>query len=245
VSIPWTMEIEKSISIVIPAYNEAERIGPTIKTINDYFSQKTRSFEILVIDDGSEDNTSDVVLDSAKRIESVKLLGSSINEGKGSSVRKGMINAAHDLILLSDADLSTPIEEFEKLFPWIQDGYDIAIGSRGMKESEIILRQPWYREMMGKTFNLLVRMLIDNDFKDTQCGFKLFRHEVAKRIFEASKINGFAFDVEVLFIAKKMGYRAKEVPIRWIDSPRSKVNILRDPLRMFLDLLRIKIKRYA
>ena len=234
------MEIGKSISIVIPAYNEAERIGATIETIHDYFSKKIRSFDIIVINDGSKDNTANIVLDLAKMIRNVTLLGSSINQGKGSSVRKGMIHATHDLILLTDADLSTPIDEFEKLVPWMQRGYDIAIGSRGMKESEIILRQPWYRRMMGKGFNLLVRTLIVNDFRDTQCGFKLFRHEVAARIFRTSKIDGFAFDVEVLFIAKKMGYKTKEVPVRWIDSPRSRVNPLRDPVKMLLDLLRIK-----
>jgi dolichyl-phosphate beta-glucosyltransferase len=229
------METGKSISIVIPAYNEAERIGPTIESIHNYFSKKTQPFEILVINDGSRDNTTNIVLDWAKGIRNVTLLGSSINQGKGSSVRKGMIYAGHDLILLTDADLSTPIEEFEKLVPWIQRGYDIVIGSRGMKESEIILRQPGYRRMMGKAFNLLVRTLIVNDFRDTQCGFKLFRHGVATRIFRASKIDGFAFDVEVLFIAKKMGYKTKEVPVRWIDSPRSRVNPLRDPVKMLLE----------
>ncbi len=239
------MEIEKSISIVIPAYNEAERIGPAIKTISDYFSSKAKSFEILVVNDGSKDTTNHVVLDWAKRIQGVKLLDSSINQGKGASVKKGIIHASNALILLTDADLSTPIEEFEKLFPWIQNGYDIVIGSRGMKESEIILRQPWYRQIMGKTFNILVRTLIINNFRDTQCGFKLFKHEVAREIFEASKINGFAFDVEILFIAKKMGYKTMEVPVRWIDSPRSKVNLVRDPFKMFLDLLKIKIFNFT
>jgi dolichyl-phosphate beta-glucosyltransferase len=234
------MEIGNSISIVIPAYNEAERIGPTIETIHDYFSKKPQPFDIIVINDGSRDNTENIVLDLAKEIRNVTLLDIPINQGKGSAARKGMIHATHDLILLTDADLSTPIEEFGKLVPWIQRGYDIVIGSRGMKESEIILRQPWYRRTMGKAFNLLVRMLIVNDFGDTQCGFKLFRHGVAARIFRASKLNGFAFDVEILFIAKKMGYKTKEVPVRWIDSPRSRVDPLRDPVKMLLDLLRVK-----
>ncbi len=235
------MEIGKSISIVIPAYNEAERIGPTIETIHDYFSKRNQSFDIIVVNDGSRDTTSSIVLDRAKGIRNVTLLESSINQGKGASARKGMAHSPNDLILLTDADLSTPIDEFEKLAPWIQKGYDIVIGSRGMKESEIILRQPWYRRMMGKAFSLLVRTLIVNDFSDTQCGFKLFRQGAAARIFRASKIDGFAFDVEVLFIAKKMGYKTKEVPVRWIDSPRSRVNPLRDPVKMLLDLLRIKL----
>jgi dolichyl-phosphate beta-glucosyltransferase len=235
------MEIGKSISIVIPAYNEAERIGPTIETIQDYFRKKSQSFDILVVNDGSKDNTGNIVANRARERRNITLLESSVNQGKGASVKKGMIHAASDLILLTDADLSTPIEEFEKLFPWIQNGYDIVIGSRGMKKSEIILKQPWHRRIMGKAFNLLVRMLIVNDFCDTQCGFKLFRHEAAKRIFGASKIDGFAFDVEVLFIAKKMGYRTMEVPVKWIDSPHSKVNPLRDPVKMLLDLLRIKM----
>lgn len=234
------MEIGKSISIVIPAYNEAERIGPTIETIHDYFRKKPQAFDIIVINDGSRDNTANIVLDLAKEIRNVILLDIPINQGKGFAARKGMIHAAHDLILLTDADLSTPVDEFEKLVPWMRKGYDIVIGSRGMKESEITLRQPWYRRIMGKAFNLLVRTLIVNDFKDTQCGFKLFRRGAAARIFRASKINGFAFDVEILLIAKKMGYKTKEVPIRWIDSPRSRVNPLRDPVKMLLDLLRVK-----
>ncbi len=235
------MEIGKSISIVIPAYNEAERIGPTIETIQDYFSKKNQSFDILVVNDGSRDNTGNIVVNRAKERRDVTLLESSVNQGKGASVKRGIIQAASDLILLTDADLSTPIEEFEKLVPWIQNGYDIVIGSRGMKKSEIVLKQPWHRRIMGKVFNLLVRILILNDFTDTQCGFKLFSRQAAKRIFRASRIDGFAFDVEVLFIAKKMGYKTMEVPVKWIDSPHSKINPLRDPVKMLLDLLRIKM----
>lgn len=234
------MEIGKSISIVIPAFNEAERIGQTIEKICDYFSKKAQLFEIIVINDGSRDSTPNIVLDLSKKGKSIALLENSTNKGKGASVRKGIFHAVHDLILLTDADLSTPIEEFEKLVPWIQRGYDIVLGSRWLKESEIIIRQPWHRRTMGKVFNLLVSILIVSDFSDTQCGFKLFRSEAATRIFSVSKIDGFAFDVEVLFVAKKMGYKIKEVPVRWIDSPRSRVNALRDPFRMFLDLLRIR-----
>ncbi len=239
------MEIGKPLSIVIPAYNEAERIGPTIEKICDYFGKKKRSFDIVVINDGSRDDTANIVLDRAKGIKNITLLHNPTNQGKGSSIRKGMTHATHDLILLTDADLSTPIEEFEKLFPWIQKGYDIVMGSRGLKESEIISRQPWYRQMMGKAFNLFVRTLILSGFRDTQCGFKLFRNEAAERIFGVSKINGFAFDVEVLFIARKMGYKIKEVPVRWINSPRSSVNLVRDPIKMLLDLLRIKFRHVA
>lgn len=234
------MEIASSLSIVIPAYNEAQRVGQTIQKICDYFGKKAQLFEIIVINDGSRDNTVNIVLDLSKKGKNVALLENSTNKGKGASIKKGIFHAAHDLILVTDADLSTPIEEFEKLVPWIQQGYDIVLGSRGLKESEIILRQPWYRRTIGRVFNLLVKALIVSDFSDTQCGFKLFTSEAATRIFSLSKIERFAFDVEVLFIAKKMGYKTKEVPVRWMNSPHSRVNALRDPFGMFLDLLRIR-----
>lgn len=230
----------KSLSVVIPAFNEEKRIGATIQRIYDYLKEKSETFEIIVVDDGSSDNTIDVVSNVSERIKNIRLLSNGTNKGKGFSVKNGILNSTCSLVLISDADLSTPIEEVEKFLPWIDSGYDIVIGSRGLEESEILKKQPWYRQSMGKTFNKMVKILVLGDFNDTQCGFKLFKSGTAKKVFSLSKMDGFAFDVEILFIAKKMGYRTKEVPVRWINSPHSKVRIMRDSLKMFFDLLRIR-----
>lgn len=232
--------IIKSISVVIPAFNEENRIGATIRKIYDYLKEKSETFEIIVVDDGSSDNTVDVVRNVSERIKNIKLISNGTNKGKGFTVKNGILNSACSLVLISDADLSTPIEEVENFLAWIDNGYDIVIGSRGLEESEILKKQPWYRQSMGKTFNKMVKILVLGDFNDTQCGFKLFKSGAAKKVFSLSKIDGFAFDVEILFIAKKIGYRTKEVPVRWINSPHSKVRIMRDSLKMFFDLLRIR-----
>lgn len=230
----------KSISIVIPAFNEAKGIGPTLSKIDTYFQDKAEQFEIIVVDDGSIDNTANAVLGELDKLKRLRLLRNHSNKGKGFAVRRGVFASIYSLILLSDADLSTPIEEVEKLFFWLTRGYDIAIGSRGLRESEIVERQPWYRQNMGRVFNLLVKMLVLGGINDTQCGFKLFPNEIAQKLFSGAKINGFAFDVEVLFLARKSEYKIKEVPIRWINSPSSKVRIIRDSLSMFFDLIRIR-----
>ena len=145
---------------------------------------------------------------------------------------------------VSDADLSVPIEEMEKLLPYLEGGYHIAIGSKSRERAEMVVKQPWYREKMGRVFNLAVRLLLVGDFRDTQCGFKLFRGNVARDVFVKTAIEGFSFDVEVLYIALKQGYRVKEVPVRLVNSPASRVRLFRDPLMMFLDLLKIRFKRF-
>jgi dolichyl-phosphate beta-glucosyltransferase len=174
-------------------------------------------------------------------MKGIKLLRNNTNMGKGYSIKRGILASSGDSILMTDADLSTPIEELEKLSEWINRGFDIVIGSRGLKDSDIAIRQSWYREKMGKIFNLLVRAVVIGDFKDTQCGFKLFRGSVAKEVFKKSIINGFSFDVEILSIASRSGFSIKEVPVRWLNSPRSTVSIFRDPLIMFFDLVRIRL----
>jgi len=160
--------------------------------------------------------------------------------GKGAAVKTGILNAKGELILFTDADLSTPIEEFEKLKKEIENGYDIAIGSRGLKDSKIVIPQPFYRRMVGRIFPLLVRLLVINDFKDTQCGFKLFKKETGKKIFSQLKTDGFAFDVEVLARGKKENFKIAEVGVVWYNSPCSSVKIFRDSFRMFISLLKIR-----
>lgn len=233
------------ISIIIPAYNEEKRISESIKRINDYINLKGWEFEIIVVDDGSLDNTLAVVDSLSSKIPQIKLISYPVNMGKGFAVRTGVLESKGDLVLISDADLSTPIEEIEKLIPAIDVSKGgkcaVVIGSRALPESQIVIRQPWWREIMGKTFNRLVRFLIIDGFVDTQCGFKLFDGESARRIFKVAKVKRFAFDVEILLIAKKMGYFIKEVPVKWLNSAQSKVNPVFDSLQMFKDLIKIKI----
>lgn len=232
---------ERRISIIIPAYNEATRISSTIKEVWGYANRKFEYFEIIVVNDGSTDDTDEIVSSLAESMAHVKLFKQSVNTGKGASIKKGVLSTSTDFVLTCDADLSTPIEELETLFLWMSKGFDIVIGSRGMPESEIIQRQPWYREKMGKIFNMLVRFFVLKGIKDTQCGFKLFKGEVARHLFRKSKINRFSFDVEILYLAKKIGFRFKETPVRWADSPNSKVKVFFDSMNMLGDLFKIKM----
>jgi len=227
------------LSIIIPAYNEENRIGNSLKLILRYLSKQDYNFEIIVVDDGSSDRT----IEKVKEIDSsgkIKILKNEINKGKGYSIKKGMLEAMGEYQLFSDADLSTPIEELEKFWKYLNEGYDIVIGSRALKDSILEVRQPFYREFMGRAFNFIVRFILGFKIKDTQCGFKIFKKEVAKHIFSIQKIKGWSFDVEILYIASKLDYKIKEVPVRWINSPSSKVNPLKDALRMFFDVSRLK-----
>lgn len=229
------------LSIIIPAYNEEKRIEKTIQNIVSYLSKKfADNYEIIIVDDRSKDKTVEIVKKLSRENEKIKIMVNEENYGKGYSVKKGMLNAQGKYLLFSDADLSTPIEELDKLLFWIEKGYDIAIGSRSLKDSQVIVHQPFYREMMGKIFNKLVKIWCLSDFVDTQCGFKLFNKEVAKKIFTQTKINRFTFDVEILYLAKRNGLRVKEIPVRWINSPASRVNPIFDSLKMLIDLLQIR-----
>jgi dolichyl-phosphate beta-glucosyltransferase len=228
------------ISIVIPAYNEEKRIGKTLKKVYEYFKEKKIEFEIIVVDDGSNDKTVEIVEKFSFDKKEIRILKHEKNMGKGAAVKTGILNAKGELILFTDADLSTPIEEFKKLKKEIENGYDIAIGSRGLKDSKIVIPQPFYRRIIGKIFPFLVRLIVINDFKDTQCGFKLFKKEAGKKIFSQLKTDGFAFDVEVLARGKKENFKIAEVPVVWINSPYSSVKIFKDSFKMFISLLKIR-----
>lgn len=169
----------------------------------------------------------------------IYILDNKVNKGKGFSVRRGVIVSKGQYVLFSDADLSTPMEEFEKLLTHLKNGYNIAIGSRGLKDSKIIVRQNKLREYMGKIFNILVRIITNLKYKDTQCGFKCFDRKSVNSIFPYLKINGFSFDIEILYLAKKFGLKVSEIPIRWINKNNSKVSTIRAPIKMFIDLVRI------
>lgn len=224
-----------SISIVIPAYNEENRLGRTLEKIHSYCRKKRSDYEVIVVDDGSKDRTVKI----AQKFKNTKVLKNKGNKGKGYSVRHGVMNASKDLILFSDADLSTPIEMLDRLLPYA-DKYDIVIGSRKAKGSDIKVKQPFYRSFAGKLFPLIVNLFLVRDIKDTQCGFKLFKNKVAKKLFSMQRITRFSFDAEILYIAKKKKYSIKEVPVIWENDPNSKVNIIKDSFRMFKDLLRIR-----
>ncbi len=228
------------LSIIIPAYNEETRIARSLEKIYLYLERQSYPHELIVVDDGSTDFTLQVVKDILKRIEYGTLLENGVNRGKGYSVRQGVLHSRGEYLLFSDADFSTPIEEVEKLLPHSEQNYDIVIGSRGLNESDIQIHQPWYREHMGKLFNRIIRMLMLTEFSDTQCGFKLFRGEVARELFAQQKIDHFSFDVEVLFLATRHGYKVKEVPIQWFNEPNSRVSAIYDSSKMFKDVLKIR-----
>ena len=232
-----------SISIVIPAYNEEKRLPATLETVLDYLAARSWTrWEILVVDDGSRDSTAAV----ARQFESahpgrVRLLQNPGNRGKGYAVRHGMLEAAGEWMLFTDSDLSAPIEEVDKLLAAAHGrGAAVAIGSRALDRSLIGVHQSWFRETAGRLFNLFMRVMTGLPFMDTQCGFKLFEARAAREIFRRQRIERWGFDAEVLFIARKLGFRAIEVPVRWNHSEGTKISMLRDSLNMFLDLLRIR-----
>jgi dolichyl-phosphate beta-glucosyltransferase len=224
---------------VVPAYNEADRILPTLARLIEWLDQDGRSAEILVVDDGSSDDTCGVVRSRAASDSRLRLLENGANRGKGYSVAHGVREAQGAWVLFSDADLSTPVEELLKLEAGRGDA-PISIGSRALPDSDLKKRQPFYREMMGRSFNLLVQTLVFPGIQDTQCGFKLFRADVARDLFERRTIDGFAFDVEVLFLARKHGHTVIEIPVVWINDEASRVDPIRHSLRMFADIMKIR-----
>lgn len=228
------------LGVVIPAYNEAARIGPSLARIGEYLATREGGWTVSVVDDGSTDETADIVRKFAATTPGIRLLSYAPNHGKGYAVRKGMLETQADFLLLSDADLASPIEEVDKLFAAIADA-EVAIGSRPLKESRLEIRQPWHREMLGRAFNLAVQLLAVPGIQDTQCGFKLFRKEVAQDVFSRCKLEGFGFDFEALMICRDLGYRIREVPVRWSHQDGSKVVLSRDGPRMLADLVRLRL----
>ena len=226
-----------NLSFIIPAYNEADRIGESLEKGLTYFSAQSYRWEILVVDDGSKDETANVVEGFANR--GVTLLRQPKNMGKGAAVRRGMLEGKGECRIFSDADFSTPVEETQGVLEHLKT-YDVAIGSRAIDRSYVKVHQPWYRETMGKIFNLFVQALAVPKIKDTQCGFKGFRADAAQAVFSRTKIDGFSFDVEALYIAGKLGYSIKEFPVHWYNDERSTLNPITDAVRMFSELLKIR-----
>ncbi len=229
------------LSVIIPAYNEAKRISATLESVEHYLRGTGMNYEVVVVDDGSDDSTREAVSEAGRRMTRLMLIENGVNRGKGFSVRNGFLNSSGKFALFSDADLSTPIEELERFMEEAASGADIVIGSRAARGADIIKRQPLYRMLMGKTFNKIVRALAVRGISDTQCGFKLFRRSSCEDIFREQRIERFAFDVELLFLAAKKGLDVREVPVRWTNSPMSKVNAVRDSARMLLDIIKVRI----
>lgn len=229
------------LSIIIPSYNEEKRIGSTLEKIESYMDRKGFNYEVLVVDDGSTDQTKSVAIESGLAQNGrLGVLRNEENTGKGFSVKKGVMEANGEYIMFTDADLSTPIDEFDKLLNSVKSGADIAVGSRSVSTSKVAVRQPFYRQTMGKIFNLLIRLILGEDFKDTQCGFKLFKGNIAKSLFRDLTTKGFAFDTELLFLARRRGFKVEEIGVVWKNSPHSTVHPMLSSLQMLWDILRVR-----
>lgn len=230
------------LSVIIPTYNEENRIKGTLLSILKYFSSKDYRIEIIITDDGSEDRTLDVVRNILENsgIQN-QIISFPHNLGKGAVVKRGMLAARGEYHLFCDADLSTPIDEVERFMEYLVSGRaDIVIGSRGLKESIILEKQTKVREYMGRMFNKLCNRIVFSNISDSQCGFKCFNKKASHFIFSLVKLNGFSFDAEVIFLASKYGFNLVELPVSWRNSSASKVKLLVDPVYMFYDIIRIR-----
>lgn len=233
------------LSVVIPAYNEEERLSDTLLAVFDYLQQQNYTSEVLVVDDGSSDQTVEVCLKIAAGQPTLRCLQSGRNFGKGHAVREGILNSAGAYVLICDADLATPIEELDGFWPLIEAGRDIVIASRPLRESHLVQRQPIHRELAGRTFNLVVQIMAVPGIKDTQCGFKLLNRKSAEAIFSRCTLDGFSFDIEMLFLARQLGFSFVETPVHWYHKAGSKVRLLQDGFGMLADLVRIRFRHRA
>ncbi len=227
-------------SIVIPAYNESARIRASLDRVLAYIRDRQWDAEILVVNDGSRDDTAQIVENYAAQHPTLRLLQNPGNCGKGYSVRNGMLHASGKILLFTDADLSAPIEEAVKLFAALQAGADIAIGSRWLRAELQTQRQSLHRQLFGRIFNLALRVVLGLPYLDTQCGFKAFTGRAAQAIFPHQHIERWGFDPEILFLARKFGMKVEEVPVEWGHSEGTRINPLRDGLRMFIEMLKVR-----
>jgi dolichyl-phosphate beta-glucosyltransferase len=232
--------LEPIYSIVIPAYNESTRLGATLEKVLAYVRSQQWNAEVIVVNDGSHDNTADIVRSFAEKDAALRLVENPGNRGKGYSVRNGMLNARGRIVLFSDADLSSPIEEAPKLFAALDAGADIAIGSRWLRAETQTQRQPLHRQLFGRLFNLALRLTLGLQFADTQCGFKAFKQPAVQAIFPLQKIERWGFDPEILFLARKLKFKVQEVPVAWAHREGTSINPLLDGSRMVMEMLHIR-----
>ena len=227
-------------SIIIPAYNESERLAVSLPKVIDHLDRQGLAAEVVVVNDGSTDDTAEAVRGFARLHPEVRLVENPGNRGKGYSVRHGMLEATGDVLLFTDADLSSPITEAGKLFEAIEGGADVAIGSRWLRAELQTERQPWHRQLYGRLFNLALRITLGLNYRDTQCGFKAFTRAAAHTIFPRQRVERWGFDPELLFLARKFNLRVVEVPVAWAHDHRSKISPLRDGIKMGLEMLSVR-----
>lgn len=227
-------------SFIVPAYNESERLRVSLPKILEYVRQQQLQSEIIVVNDGSKDDTADVVRGFMSGNPDIRLVENPGNRGKGYSVRNGMLHARGDIAIFTDADLSSPITEARKLFDAIANGADVAIGSRWLRAELQTERQPWHRQLYGRLFNLALRIVLGLQYRDTQCGFKAFTRSAAQTIFTRQRVERWGFDPELLFLANKFKLRTVEVPVQWAHDHRSKISPLRDGLKMAFEMLDVR-----
>jgi dolichyl-phosphate beta-glucosyltransferase len=239
-SLPGSLLVKIDFSIVIPAFNEKARIGATLSEVICCVEENRWNAEIIVVDDGSTDNTADIVKTFAAQYPFVRLLPNESNRGKGYSVRNGLLNASGDIVLFTDADLSAPIHEANRLISAIREGADVAIGSRWLERGRQTIKQPLYRRFFGRCFNVVTRMIMQLPFADTQCGFKAFTRQAAQTIFQLQRIERWGFDPEILFIALKRGYVVREVPVTWGHDERTRISYLKDGMQMLKELVYVR-----
>jgi dolichyl-phosphate beta-glucosyltransferase len=228
------------LSIVIPAFQEAAGIGQTLDRVRAYLDEQVFDSEVVVVVDGGRDETLALAKAAMTGWPALTVLEGDVNRGKGYSVRRGMLEACGRYLLFSDADLSTPISEVERLIAALEAGADVAIGSRALAGSDVRVSQAWWRRSMGRIFNHIVRLVAVSGIRDTQCGFKCFRRDAARRLFALQRIRRFAFDVELLWLARRLGYRVAEVPVIWVNDASSGVNPVTDSFWMLVDLVRLR-----
>ncbi len=227
------------LSIIIPSFNEEKRLPATLERIASYIKSSGRRTEVIVVDDGSTDRTAEVAGTYSGRVENLRVISNGRNRGKGYSVKHGATEAQGEIVLFTDADLSAPIEEADKLLETMGE-HDVAIGSRAVNRALIEVHESKFREFAGIVFNKIVRIILRLPFVDTQCGFKAFRREKCKILFEQQTIERFGFDPELLYLARHHGLKTVEVAVRWAHSPATKINMWRDSLQMFLDVVVIR-----
>jgi dolichyl-phosphate beta-glucosyltransferase len=233
-----------TLSVIVPAYNEERRLPALLdRLVNDgeavVDAAGATLLDVVIVDDGSTDATPSILAAAASRLTFVRVIRFGANRGKGAAVRAGVFAADGGRILVTDVDLSTPLDDLASLAAALEGGADVAIGSRSTKGSQVLVHQPRHRELMGKTFNLLLRMLTGIPWRDTQCGFKLFRADAARRLFALQRVDGFAFDAELCVNARRIGISIAEVPVRWLDNGDTRVHLIRSSARMAADLVRI------
>lgn len=232
------------ISIVIPAYREKDRLPGTLIRIEEYIASRNYGSEIIIVVEKKDIETKMAAMDFNNKYDNIIIIENSDSKGKGRSVKSGVLNSKGDYVFFLDADLSTPIEEIDKFIKFLDEGYDIVIGSRFLKESKILELQSLFRRIAGFIFRVLRRIILIKNIKDTQCGFKGFKKDVALNLFSKLNITGFAFDVEILHKASKVGYSIKEVPVVWRNDPHSKVLPVRSSLEMLIDIFRIRFNLF-